>query len=267
VEALGESLHGDGIVQVALLAAVAGTDASWDPSTRTCTRTCHDRGGSVSVVEWDAPLELDCNSCHLAPPADHYAGPCSGCHAEADADGTGLTPGPLHANGTVDLGDGSGGCGACHGAGDDPSPLTGSHPRHLAPALRAPLECAECHRLPTTPLDDGHFDTTVGAEVTFGALASARGASPSIDVSGRCSDVACHGAGIGGGTVPEPTWGVAGAAACGACHGLPPPAPHSPSLSCSTTACHGGYATPGPGLSTEGIAVHVNGRVDLWPTP
>ena len=33
----------------------------------------------------------------------------------------------------------------------------------------------------------------------------------------------------------------------------------------SALACHGGYATAGPGVSAVGRAVHVDGRGDLWP--
>jgi predicted CxxxxCH...CXXCH cytochrome family protein len=177
-----------------------------------------------------------------------------------------LIPGPLHANGVVDLGDGSGGCGACHGHGDDPTPATGSHPSHARPSLASPFACASCHVVPTHVSDAGHLDHTLAAEITFGALASARGASPTHAADGTCSDVACHGSGLGGGTWLTPRWGDASglAARCGACHSVPPPPPHTSSSSCSATTCQGGYVAPGPVLTTEGIAVHVNGTVDLW---
>ncbi|HBQ16867.1 MAG TPA: hypothetical protein DEF51_38960 [Myxococcales bacterium] len=268
VEELGSSSHGDGEVQVALDASVAGPGARWDPGTRTCALTCHDRGGAGEVApSWEQDLELDCASCHLSPPELHYAGGCDDCHAESNADGTALVPGPLHANGRVDLGDGSGGCGACHGRGDDPWPRSGAHPAHRAPDLSAPVACAECHAVPTAVDDAGHLDQTRAAEVVFGPVASARGTEPAA-AGGRCADVACHGAGLAGGTAVTPTReGGAALGECGACHGLPPPAPHPVSGTCGATLCHGGLAAPGPGLTAAGRAVHVNGDVDPWGAP
>jgi hypothetical protein len=51
---------------------------------------------------------MGCNDCHGAPPVAHPAGPCTNCHSEANANGTALTPGPLHLNGRIDFGDGTG---------------------------------------------------------------------------------------------------------------------------------------------------------------
>lgn len=266
VDAIGASEHGDGVVEVHLDAARAGDGAAFDAVTRTCATRCHDRGGATPSPTWQPNAGLTCSSCHQSPPADHYAGTCDACHREASPAGDALLPGPLHANGVVDLGDGSGGCGACHGAGDDPTPSSGSHAAHAHPALASTLECASCHVVPTDVHDAGHLDHTLGAEVSFGALASARGAMPTLAADGSCADVACHGSGLAGGTWTTPRWGDTSglAARCGACHGVPPPAPHTSSTSCSAVRCHGGYVAPGPTLTTEGIAVHVNGTVDLW---
>lgn len=264
--ALGTSEHGDGIVEIHLDPARAGDGASFDATTRTCATRCHDRGGAMPTPTWRMDAGLDCSSCHTSPPANHYAGTCDHCHREAAPTGDALIPGPLHANGVVDLGDGTGGCGACHGAGDDPTPSTGSHASHAHPDVAAPLACANCHVVPTDVHDAGHFDHSVGAEVTFGGLATARGAMPIHAADGTCSDVACHGSGLDGGTWTTPRWGDTNglAARCGACHAVPPPPPHTSSTSCSATTCHGGYVAPGPALTAEGIAVHVNGTVDLW---
>lgn len=268
VEDLGLSSHGDGEVQVALDALVAGAEARWDPVTRTCARTCHDRGGaSEAAPGWEQDLELSCASCHPSPPEPHYAGACGDCHAEASPDGTALVPGPLHVNGRVDLGDGGAGCGACHGRGEDPWPRSGAHLDHRAPDISEPIACAECHSIPTSVGAVGHLDQTPGAEVVFGPLASARGTMPAA-IEGRCAEVACHGAGLGGGTAIAPTWeGGAAFGSCGACHGLPPPAPHPVSVTCGATLCHGGLVTPGRGLTAAGRAVHVDGDVDPWGSP
>lgn len=268
LEQLAAGAHGDGTVDVVLDPARAGTDARFDVATRSCTVACHDRGGSEPTPRWRGGEELGCGACHASPPPSHdYPGGCDGCHDEAAPDGTALVPGPLHVNGVVDLGDGSGGCGACHGAGDDPSPSSGAHRAHAGTELRVAIDCAECHVVPDEPLAEGHLDATPGAEVTFGALASARGASPVFDAD-TCSEVACHGEGLSGaglsGSHRTVGWGE-GPIACDACHGVPPPAPHAQDLRCSASRCHGGYATSGPGISELGRTVHVDGRIDTWP--
>jgi predicted CxxxxCH...CXXCH cytochrome family protein len=260
--------HGDGQVDVELDPARAGEGAMADHRDGTCTTSCHERGGDRTAPRWFLDEDLGCGSCHASPPADHYEGTCDRCHAEANAEGTALTPlpgGALHANGRVDLGDGSGTCGACHGEGDDPRPDQGAHGAHASPALAAPMGCAECHTVPETADAPGHLDRVPGAEVTFGARAAARGATPTFEGT-SCREVACHGAGLGGGTHVTPDWyGTDGAAArCGACHGAPPPAPHPESEGCSALTCHGGYVTGAGGVSELGRTVHTDGVVDLW---
>jgi predicted CxxxxCH...CXXCH cytochrome family protein len=255
---LRDGEHGDGVVQVIA--------EGWDPSARTCASPCHARGGGgPSAPRWDETLALDCASCHESPPADHYAGPCSACHDEAHDERT-LRPGPLHGNGRVDLGDGSGGCGACHGSGDDAWPSgdtsgsSGAHVAHRAPSIAAPFACEECHVVPDEPSSPGHFDDTVGAEVTFGALARARGSTPVYD-TGTCSEVACHGAGLGGGVHVAPVWDGDRGGACGSCHGVPPPPPHVARDDCGASICHGGAIAPGPTFTELGRRLHVDGTV------
>ncbi len=272
IDDLALGMHGDGVVQVALDPALAGEGASWDASTHTCATRCHDRGGSLPKPPWNEAADLTCNACHQSPPPEHYAGACDRCHAEASATGDALRPGPLHINGKVDLGDGSEGCGACHGQGDDPWPGSGAHQIHRTPLRSLAVPCAECHLVPGNVFDAGHLDGDTRAELRFGVRAQARESSPRYEPgSGRCADVACHGAGLGGGDSKEPDWN-AGAGQqdgdsieCGACHGAPPPAPHTSDASCASALCHGGYATPGPDVSVLGRGVHTDGKVDLWP--
>lgn len=260
--------HGNSFVVLDFDPTVAGSSASFGLATRSCTNDCHLRDGERAAPMWSPDeLAFDCNGCHLSPPADHFEGRCSDCHREANEDGTALTPGPLHVNGMVDLGDGSGTCGACHGAGDDPTPLTGSHAAHGSPSLTSPIGCEECHTVPSTPLDPGHFDPDPGAEVVFGDRAAARGATPTHEVDGSCRTVACHGAGLDGGLHPTPRWGAVDglAASCGACHGVPPPAPHIASETCASLICHGSeiaYSPLGPVISETGRSSHINGVVE-----
>jgi len=257
--------HGDRTVDVVLDPSIAGAGARIDHTDGSCTTACHARGGSVPSPRWQLDRGLDCGSCHASPPAEHFAGPCSACHAEANDDGTGLVRGPLHGNGRVDVGDGSGACAACRGTGDDPSPARGAHLAHPHPGEALEVGCESCHVVPERIEDPGHLDDLPGAEVVFGGRALARGAAASRDGAG-CREVACHGAGLGGGTLTTPRWDDASgdAARCGACHSTPPPAPHTANEGCSAIACHGGYSTVDRGVSALGRSVHGDGAIDLW---
>jgi predicted CxxxxCH...CXXCH cytochrome family protein len=257
-------LHGDGIVEVTFDPTAVPGEASYDPSSSSCAVYCHAQGGTKPRVAWTDPTTpATCQDCHRSPPPGHFAGPCTGCHAEANATGTMLTAGSLHLNGKVDLGDGSGKCGACHGTGDSPWPTTAAHPAHQNPTLTGPLACSSCHVVPATILDPVHLDGTV--HVVFSGLATARGASPAWDGS-TCASVACHGANLSD-PAPAPAWNdPSGAQArCGACHGIPP-SQHTTSASCSRSDCHGSEvtleATGAPLISSSGKLLHVDGIVE-----
>jgi predicted CxxxxCH...CXXCH cytochrome family protein len=257
-------LHGDGKVEVDFDTALVPGDATYDPSSGSCAVYCHDQGGAKPGVTWtEMASPVGCGDCHGAPPAGHFSGPCSGCHAEANATGTALSGGPLHLNGKVDLGDGSGECGACHGTGDSPWPVTDAHPAHQNPTLTAPLACSSCHVVPATILDPVHLDGTV--HVVFSGLATARGATPVWD-GARCSNVACHGANLPD-PAAVPAWSdTSGAqAACGACHGIPP-SQHTTSVDCNRSDCHGGEvmldATGAPLISASGKTSHIDGIIE-----
>jgi predicted CxxxxCH...CXXCH cytochrome family protein len=256
-------LHGNGSVEVVFDPTVVQGEASYDRTTQTCAVSCHDRGGARPRLRWTDPTPVGCGDCHGSPPAGHFSGPCSHCHAEANAAGTALTGGALHMNGKVDLGDGSGKCGACHGSGDSPWPTTRAHPAHANPTLTAPLACDNCHVVPTRVLDPVHLDGTV--HVTFSGLAVARGSSPSWD-GARCAGVACHGANLADPSA-TPAWNDATGApsACGACHGIPP-TNHTTSTDCNRADCHGSEVTLGmdgsPSITTAGRALHIDGIIE-----
>lgn len=247
--------HADGYVEVWLDYARAGATARFDDATGTCTTSCHARGGARPSPSWRAPAKADCGSCHRSPPENHYAGACSGCHAELDATG-GLVRTALHLNGRVDVGDGSGKCGACHGAGDDPWPRTGAHAAHARPRDARAVPCETCHVVPdgTAPHPRG-----VGVGVRLTGLAVVNGARASWDPATRsCASTYCH-AGRGAG-VPSPRWDEgATARACGACHASPPPPPHSQSAGCDASGCHTGYAASA--VSPARRDAHVDGFV------
>lgn len=264
-------LHGNGSIEIEFGDFAGGTDSSYDPASGQCAVYCHTQGGASSMPSWTSDEGLDCQSCHLSPPADHYVGPCNLCHTEANEDGTELSGGPLHLNGVVDFGDGAGGCGGCHGAGgDDPWPRTHAHDGHRAPTVTHQAPCESCHPVPLEIDDPGHMDGVVDIELT--GLAAARGIDPSYDAAVGTCVVACHGEGLEGAAVPLPTWTrpeeVAGR--CNACHGLPPAAPHPDFTACASTLCHGGevsHPPGGPRITEAGRAIHVDGMIDFGGAP
>jgi predicted CxxxxCH...CXXCH cytochrome family protein len=163
-------------------------------------------------------------------------------------------------NGKVDLGDGSGACGACHGRGADPWPDTGAHRAHAAPAGARPVACETCHEVPAPGA--AHPTGRGGAAVRLVGLAAAGARAPTWD-SGtkRCTNTYCHDY---AGTRNAPRWnGGPPEAACGTCHAAPPPPPHIQETGCATAGCHEGLTNAdGTKASPAGAAVHVNGLVD-----
>jgi hypothetical protein len=101
-------LHGNGIVDVTFDPKFVTPTTTFDRSTLGCTVGCHDVGGARPRPLWTDSKPMGCNDCHSSPPAAHFAGSCTNCHSEANANGTALTPGPLHLNGRIDFGDGTG---------------------------------------------------------------------------------------------------------------------------------------------------------------
>lgn len=146
-------------------------------------------------------------------------------------------------------------CYRCHGDSLSPAPPralggsrntsdmgVGAHRSHLALGLStsyAPVLCDSCHQVPTEDDSPGHIDDSDNrAELRFGAIAAADGAEPIFNGNGTCSNVYCHGATLAGGSIPNPVWNVVDGtqSQCGACHGVPPPAPHPVGGTCGS--CH-----------------------------
>lgn len=259
--------HGDGNTDIQFDAAIAGDDAGFHRADGHCAVSCHNRGGARARPRWDEEGPLGCGDCHGAPPDDHYAGACDGCHAEAAADASSLRATALHMNGRVDVGDGSDGCGQCHGAGDDPLPRTPGHLLHRASALTAEIACSECHAVPDSIDSAGHLDrgTADPAEVRFGARASAFGQTPSYD-AGTCRQIACHGAGLPDGIERALRWDDGSTRTCRGCHGLPPGQDHPRDPSCASVLCHGSEVRVGaeaPLITESGRALHIDGKVDV----
>jgi predicted CxxxxCH...CXXCH cytochrome family protein len=284
--------HPSGVTEFAWspLARTGGLSPSYDFVTNTCASTyCHGAtitGGTNKAPKW---TQLDgtqaaCGTCHgIPPPAPHTTSTaCGNCHTGYTS--TSVNAG-LHVNGLVDVVNQT--CTSCHGtdgraggtgnSGANPvasappvdtagaSATTargvGAHLAHLTGTRLAatPVPCAECHVVPTSTT---HANGT--RDLAWGTLTRTSGLSPSFNTTTfTCSNTWCHGGtpSLQGGTVTAPKWTqVDGTqAACGTCHGIPPPAPHSTSTSCGT--CHTGYTA-----TTVNATLHLNGVIDSSQT-
>ena len=164
------------------------------------------------------------------------------------------------------------GCNSCHGGDEGPAPpgalgggtstdllAVGAHASHLdGTRLGQPVACEECHVVPGTTDAEGHVDTPWPAEVKWGPVSKTGGLMPVWDrEAGTCADTYCH-----GGATPVWTDVDGSEAACGACHGTPPPDPHPNDAGCQN--CHAPVA--GPALTLADPSKHADGEVDLEQT-
>jgi predicted CxxxxCH...CXXCH cytochrome family protein len=259
-------VHGNGAVEIVFAPTSLAAGGSYDRTTGVCAVACHDRGGAKPRPQWSDTEPMTCGGCHGAPPAHHYQGSCTTCHVEANATGTALTGHELHLNGRVDLGDGSGKCGACHGQGDDPWPSTAAHDAHRQPTTTTLLACESCHIVPRSVGEPQHLDGKV--TIAFAGRALDRGAIPSWNGS-SCTSVACHGAELVDPPPIVPAWTdpTGAARACDACHRLPP-SQHTTSTSCDRGECHGSEIVREGStysISESGKMIHINGFIDVRP--
>ena len=266
-----DPLHADGLPAEVRLTGVATTgDRSpvWQHAGATCADSwCHGPGADhgTKSPRWTDPTPLGCASCHGFPPAAPHPQmtDCSRCHGEVVATDDHTMRDPLrHVDGVLDVAlDET--CTSCHGS-ENPAPPqdvsggvssslrgVGAHQAHLrgTPRSRA-VPCRECHQVPTEVLTPGHVDTALPAELSFSGVASAFGAAPHYS-AGACADTACHGAVFpdanpSGGSLTIPNWTTVDGsqAACGTCHGLPPPRPH-PYYADDCGRCHEDAAPDG----------------------
>ncbi len=232
-------------------------------------------GGINTEPEWTIVdgSASGCGSCHgLAPPAPHPNNTdCGQCHPTMNP-GKGLVIAypALHIDGKLDVNE-SAACDSCHGSDGVAAPPTsvdgltsttdravGAHRSHLRNSdWHKQVECSECHRVPASTVDIGHVDSPLPAELTFGLLAG----EASWDGE-RCNNSYCHGSTLGGGTARNPEWTLVDGSQsqCGACHGVPPPAPHPPGAECAD--CHPTMIA-GAGLVIAYPELHIDGKIDL----
>ncbi len=253
-------------------------DATWDRQSLTCNDTwCHGLGdgdGHASPA-WTSTDDLGCTGCHGSPPpAPHPpASRCESCHAEVASGPETIRAPELHVNGIVNV-DVPTACNSCHGSGGAAPPRdvsgntdttfsgVGAHQAHVVGSgLARPVPCDECH----VPIDElsspGHFDTPLPAEIVFSGVATAYGATPTYD-GASCLNSYCHGADfeesrVSGGSLTAPSWTTVDGsqAACGTCHGLPPPIGHPQVDDCSS--CHRNVRPDNESFFDP--ALHVNG--------
>jgi predicted CxxxxCH...CXXCH cytochrome family protein len=265
--------HVDGTAQVEFGGGAkrGGATPTWNGTT--CANYCHGQtlaaGGSKTTPLWTGTsAEAACGTCHRAPPpAPHTTSTaCGSCHTGYTATTVNLA---THIDGKLDVAAQS--CTSCHGdasrASNQAAPpvgtrgetatttrAVGAHQKHLAGgSIGKPVACAECHAVPTST---SHSNGTVN--LTWGALASASGATPSFSGTSLTCANYCHGQTLAaGGSKTTPLWtGTSAEAACGTCHRSPPPAPHTTSTACGS--CHPGYTA-----TTVNLATHIDGHLDV----
>jgi predicted CxxxxCH...CXXCH cytochrome family protein len=284
-DAADDFAHADGLpaeVELRGVAQAAEHEPSWDRASASCVDSwCHAPGverGAASPP-WTSTATLGCGDCHgLPPPSPHpQIRDCSACHGDIVApDDVTIVERQRHVDGQVDVRFDMA-CTSCHGR-DNPAPPralngatettaagVGAHQAHLSGSDRArAVPCGECHRVPERVLDPGHVDSFGPAEVAFSGAAVAFGLTPAY-VGGRCQNTACHGGSFprrghdSGGSVTTPSWTTVDGtqAACGSCHGLPPPRPH-PYHSEDCGRCHENMSLDGktflrPELHVDGV--------------
>jgi predicted CxxxxCH...CXXCH cytochrome family protein len=265
-------------------------------------------GGSTQPPVWDPPSTFGCNGCHATPggpvgtsawhPNVAPGVQCVICHPGY----TNSSANPaLHVNRVANVAPSTVGtsCAACHGlatrstdqlanaappkdrhgSSDTSQRGVGAHQSHLNPpagAISLPVACTECHVAPPTtgPNQLVHVGPAPDspAKLSWGPLASAKGAVPAYDrATATCTNY-CHGQTLtnGGGTITRPVWTIVNGSqdACGTCHGAPPAdVSHvfhagitALTVTCST--CHPpGYAPNSVGPAVVGL--HVNGVRDM----
>lgn len=271
----------------------------------TCANTsCHapaPDSGTNQLPTWTkvGQGEAACGTCHGIPPATHSTEKeCGLCHKGAYVDGGVVVQ--KHADGTINLGrpgDATLTCSSCHGDAvafrdlhdsTDSTVLTvGAHQAHLEGrhGIAAPLQCNQCHRVPTEVRSPGHIDQPLPAIVfplvaDGGSIAWNDGAMPAWDrVTGTCSSVYCHGLG-GRGTpdhspskVPQVQWtGGTAQVYCGSCHGLPPTTGVHLNADAGLLSCHrchedtinaSGSLKVTRGADGGIVTTHMNGVLDL----
>jgi len=259
------------------LASEGKHSPEYNAAMRRCSDTyCHRDADPV----WTQPRsEADtCGTCHaLPPPKPHPQAPkndCGVCHSAVVDRNFAFVHPERHVDGKVEVRTPK--CNECHGSAKNFAPPTdtkgntsptapgvGAHQIHLAGGDNSrPLECKECHHVPTNVLDPLHIDGAEPAEVIFTGVAATDGRDPAFDAKSlTCGNTWCHSPEPGT-SKPSPVWNSNPdkALPCSGCHGTPPAAPHPQMDNCSF--CHGDVV----GKDNKTIinrSLHVNGEINV----
>lgn len=266
------------------IADVDEAEPVYHEQTATCEGVyCHgstlEPGGTATLLSWKSTdsSQAACGTCHSLPPGGTHpeSERCSDCHGDVVNSQMSFVAPELHVNGSVEVVGMA--CDSCHGADGQPtpppdvsgnedtsSPGVGAHQSHIQSSpWRTAIECEQCHLVPVSVGDEGHLDSDLPAEITWGDRATADGAVPQLnDVTYQCSDVYCHGATLWpGGSNTAPIWTTVDGtqSECGTCHGLPPDSAHPDDSDCAS--CH--VAVVDESFDIVCGSLHINGDVDL----
>jgi predicted CxxxxCH...CXXCH cytochrome family protein len=262
---------------------------TWDHNERRCADTwCHGPVAPQPSPVWNSNVDLTCTSCHGTPPPPPHPQMtrCSHCHGDVvNDDNKTIKNRSLHVNGEINVIDVTAqGCTFCHGSSQNPDfapppdtsgntattfPGVGAHQSHLkASSWHRPVQCSECHIVPTNWADPGHIDTPLPAELTFSGVALTWGAQPSFDGT-RCTNTYCHGDYWGpdrqsGGSITEPVWTQVDGTqvVCGSCHGLPPPSAPDGQHPSTTAACNTCHTNLDASMNFIDPSLHIDGVVE-----
>ena len=227
---------------------------------------------------------LDCASCHgLPPPLPHpQTDNCVACHSDVvGADNRSIIDRSRHVDGVVDVTLGATTCTTCHGDVNPAPPVdtegqrgkttaagVGAHQTHVRGTARSrAVPCGECHIVPNAVLDPGHLDSSATrrrSRLSGVALRARR--HPSLREQGTAANrlelltaPLFPNGDPSGGSNTAPTWTrVDGTeAACGSCHGIPPPPPHpnpgNPCHYCHQNMAEDDLTFTHPELHVDGI--------------
>ena len=226
-----------------------GTDFTPDggSSNMSCA-ACHTNAfASTTCGDFNVPSPCSCDLCHGSVQMTSMMGTsatgCSLCHGNA---ASGIAAPPRDTLGNMAT----------------TSPFVGAHQSHLnQSAISLAIACNECHSVPT---DITH--SALPISFSWGTLATSGGVTPVWNGSPAytCTNY-CHGATLTGGSNTTPLWTeVDGTqAACGTCHGTPPPPPHPAATSLTRcNGCHSGTVNPDGTINVAG-GLHIDGIVEI----
>jgi len=261
-----------------------GNTPIWTAAGQANCGSCHDAGADPASLAWKHEFHLN------------YAGlQCADCHAMVVDTLDSIIGRSLHVNGVADTltrdsavcarchGSGPIACTSCHGGTDNTTgapPVglegetattdraVGAHTAHVEGGIIADaFDCVECHIKPADLLSPGHLGSDSIAEITWGDIAPAPGATYDT-IAGTCSNTYCHGNFAAGYVANAPVWTGTGQAACGSCHevtGSPADlkwkhAYHVGSVGLRCADCHAAVVDTLSNI--VGPALHVNGVAD-----